>query len=113
LGAISNPTHDQNAANSAMPDAAAPNTLIAPVLPKTSAGLSGAIDRPSAPPWARIEMPSTSRASTSATSITPSTFAVSSMWNQARALMIASPAAVYSQAGSSTPVHVCIDVAAK
>ena len=96
-----------------MPVAAAPNTLIAPELPNTSAGLSGASGSPSAPPWARMEMPRTSSASTSATSMTPSTLAVSSMWNQASTLMIASPTAMYTQAGSATPVQVWIEVAAK
>ena len=113
MGAISNPTHDQNAANSAMPAAPAPNTLIAAELPKISAGLSGARERPSAPPWPRIATLRMVRAATSETSATPSTFAVSSMWNHASRAMITSEIAMKTQAGIDTPVQVSTLVAAK
>ena len=91
MGAISKPTHDQNAANNAIPDAPAPNTWIAAGLSKIATGLSGASEKPSAPPLAKTPAASTTSTTTSATSATPSTFAVSSMWNQANAVISASP----------------------
>src|ERR1700750_1645039 len=85
LGAISKPTHDQNAPNSATPAAAAPNPLIAAELLKMSAGFSGEALKPSGPPPCRMTPAARTRqATTSDTSATPRIFAVSSMWNQAQ-----------------------------
>jgi hypothetical protein len=46
LGAISKPTHDQNAANNAIPAAPVPKTPMAASLLKMLTGFSGASEKP-------------------------------------------------------------------